>query len=81
MGFPFLVLLMLARRTDGTAVFVSLSASSASAISSDENGPAKVAVFFLTLPRFDFPTNGDKVLFTGAAEVVFKGLMGVAGAS
>lgn len=82
MGFPFLVLLMLALRTDGMAVLVSLSASSASAISSEENGPASVAALcFLALPRFVCPIKGDVVLAGGAAVAVDTGFMGVAGAS
>src|SRR5690242_13242507 len=82
MGLPFLVLLMLARRTVGMAAFVSLSASSASAMSREENGPARVAALcFLTLPRFACPVKGDEVLAGGTAEAAATGLMGVAGAS
>lgn len=82
MGLPFLVLFMLARRTAGMAALVSLSASSASAMSSDENGPASVAALcFLALARFACPVKGDEAFAAGAMVVAATGLIGVAGAS
>jgi hypothetical protein len=81
MGLPFLVLLMLALRTLAWAVLVSLSASSASAISREEKGPSRVAALGFLMGRcFPLPTKGA-VLGKVAALLAAKGLMGVAGAS
>jgi hypothetical protein len=65
----------------GWTVFVSLSASSASAMSRDEKGPSNVAALgFLILRSFRFPTN-EVVLGWAVVRATATGLIGVAGAS
>jgi hypothetical protein len=73
---------MLALRRLVWTVFVSLSASSASAISKDENGPSNVAALgFRTLRDFAAPTYEGAFLCKLAAWATEAGFTGVAGAS
>jgi hypothetical protein len=61
---------------------LSLSGSPASAISSEENGPSRVAALGVRALRdFATPTNGDVVLGKGAIVEEDVCFMGVAGAS
>jgi L-serine deaminase len=51
-------------------------------MSSDENGPSRVAALgFRTFVFFAWPTNGDVFFGKAAALAAAMGLMGVAGAS
>lgn len=81
-GFPVRVLLMLVLRIAVLTVLSSLSCSSASAMSNDENGPSKVAALgFLTLRCLAAPPNGDVFLGKGVVPIAGVGFIGVAGAS
>jgi hypothetical protein len=81
-GFPVRVLLMLVLRSADFTVLSSLSCSSASAMSSDEKGPSRVAALgFLTLRCFPAPTYGEVFLGKGAVLAAGIGFIGVAGAS